>query len=105
MIEKVFTPKRTVCKVTFKVPQDWASDEVSLVGDFNNWDPEANKLEFKKDTWQTTVRLKPQTQTKFRYFIDGGKWANDDKADGYVPNEFGTEDYVLIIGKYWYYFK
>jgi hypothetical protein len=43
--------------------------------------------------------MKPKTQTKFRYFIDGQKWANDDKADEYVPNNYGTEDSVLKIGK------
>lgn len=99
MIKKVFTPKRTICKVTFQIPKEWASNDVSLVGDFNNWNPDANKLEFKKDSWQTTVRMKPKTETKFRYFIDGEKWANDDKADEYVPNGYGTEDSVLRIGK------
>jgi len=99
MIQKTFTPKRTICRVTFKIPSDWASESVSVVGDFNDWDPEANKLEQKNGAWETLVRLKPENEYKFRYFIDGESWKNDDAADAYEPNEYGTEDSVLKIGK------
>jgi 1,4-alpha-glucan branching enzyme len=57
MIEKKFTPKRTICKVTFRVPEEWAEREVAVVGDFNEWDTEANKLEQKNGSWETTLRL------------------------------------------------
>ncbi len=99
MINKAFTPKRSVCKVTFKIPADWADKKVSLVGDFNEWDPSANKLERKNGYWETTIRLKPETETKFRYFLDDGRWANDDEADSYVGNSYGSEDSLLKIGK------
>lgn len=97
MITKQFTPKKTVCKVTFKVPADWAQSEVALVGDFNGWDPKANKLEKKNGAWETTIRLEPGTETRFRYFIDGKTWANDDAADAYVSNEYGSDDSLLKI--------
>lgn len=97
MISKQFTPKRTVCKVTFKVPADWASKEVALVGDFNEWDPKANLLQKKNGSWETTVRLNPDSDYKFRYYIDGEKWVNDDQADAYVSNEFGSEDSLIKI--------
>lgn len=99
MLSKKFTPKRTVCKVTFSVPAEIVSKEVSLAGDFNNWDPTSSKLEKKKDVWVTEMRLKPETSYKFKYLIDGKKWENDYAADAYVPNEFGTEDSVVTIGK------
>jgi 1,4-alpha-glucan branching enzyme len=95
MITKQFTPKKTICKVTFKVPADWAKEEVALVGDFNNWDPKANLLEKKNGAWEATVKLDPNAEYKFRYFIDGSKWENDDQADAYVSNEFGTDDSLL----------
>jgi 1,4-alpha-glucan branching enzyme len=97
MITKQFTPKKTVCKVTFKVPAEWATSEVSVVGDFNDWDKAANVLEMKSGAWETTVRLTPGNEYKFRYFIDGERWENDDNADGYVANEFGTDDSLLIV--------
>lgn len=98
MLQKEFTPKRTVCKVTFKVPAEVAEKEVALVGDFNNWDPKADKLKKKNGAWETVVRFKPETEVKFRYFVDGEKWINDDAADAYVPNEYGTEDSFVKIG-------
>jgi len=99
MIEKEFTPKRTVCRVTFRVPEDWASDEVSVVGDFNDWDPDTNRMEVNNGYWETLLRLKPNRDYKFRYLLDGERWENDDEADDYVSNPFGTDDSVLKIGK------
>ena len=99
MLEKNFTPKRTVCKVTFSIPEEWADKEVKLAGDFNDWDKEVDSLEKKKNKWTITKRLKPENTYRFRYWIDGGKWENDDAADSYIPNEFGSEDSVSEIGK------
>lgn len=98
MLKREYTPKRTVCKVTFKVPKDWAEDEVAVVGDFNDWDPNADKLELKNDYWETTLRLKPENTYHFRYYIDGERWANDEDADDYTENDYGSENSVLEIG-------
>ncbi len=97
MISKDYTPKRTVCKVTFSLPSGKAENSVSLVGDFNEWDTNSNKLELKGDQWQTTVRMTPGSETRFRYFIDGHSWENDEQADSFVANDFGTEDSVVKI--------
>ena len=99
MISKEFTPKRTVCKVTLALPAEWADKEVAVAGEFNDWDTGSEKLEKKKDKWTTTLRLKPENEYKFKYYIDGERWENDDSADKYVPNEFGTEDSVVAIVK------
>lgn len=98
MIEKNFTPKRTVCKVTLAIPAEWAEKEVRVAGEFNNWDPSAHKMEKDGDSWKTVLRLKPKSTYRFKYLIDGEKWENDDAADAYVPNVFGTEDSVISIG-------
>lgn len=99
MIEKNFTPKRTVCKVTFAIPEEWAEKEVAIAGEFNDWDTESNKLEKKDGKWETLLRVKPDNNYRFKYLLDGSKWENDDSADEYVPNEFGTEDSLLAVGK------
>ncbi|MDR9416404.1 MAG: isoamylase early set domain-containing protein [Gracilimonas sp.] len=99
MITKKFTPKRTVCKVTLSLPEEWAEKEVAVAGSFNDWDTEAEKLEKKKGQWTTTLRLKPENEYKFKYLIDGERWENDDNADEYIPNEYGTEDSVILVGK------
>lgn len=97
MITKEYTPKRTVCKVTFALPAEKAASSVSLVGDFNDWDANANKLELKKGQWQATIRMNPGTEARFRYYIDGQVWENDDQADAFVANDFGSEDSVVKI--------
>lgn len=99
MITKEFTPKRTICKVTFSIPSDWAEKDVQLVGDFNDWDEDSDSLTNSGDNWEITLRLKPEATYRFKYLIDGEKWENDDAADDYVVNIFGTEDSVVIIGK------
>lgn len=99
MINKEYTPKRTICKVTFSVPKDKVADGVSVVGDFNDWDPTANPLEENGETYKTTLRLKPKKTYQFRYFVNGEFYENDEEADSYAPNEFGTENSVLEIGE------
>ena len=98
MLKKTFTPKRTVCKVTFSIPADWAQDRVAVCGDFNDWDQNANELVRKNGKWETTLRLKPNSSYKFKYICDS-EWKNDDQADQYLQNDFGTTDSVLVIEK------
>jgi 1,4-alpha-glucan branching enzyme len=95
MITKQFTPKKTVCKATFTVPAGKAAKSVAILGDFNNWDPKADLLKKKNDAWETTLRLDSNAEYKFRYLIDDTTWENDEAADAYVANEFGTEDSIV----------
>ena len=99
MIKKAFTPKRTICKVTFTVPAEWADKKITLVGDFNDWDKSEDKLAKKKGNWEITKRLKPENEYRFKYLVDGTEWKNDDSADAYVGNEYGSEDSVVKVGK------
>lgn len=99
MISKKFTPKRTVCKITFSIPAEWAEKEVAVAGDFNDWNTNSDKLEKKNGKWTGLVRVKPENEYKFKYYIDGERWENDDAADYYTGNEFGTEDSVVAVGK------
>ena len=99
MLNKKFTPKRTVCKVTFSVPSDIVAKEVAVAGDFNDWDTTSTILTKKNDEYATEVRLEPETEYKFKSLINGETWENDYATVAYVANEFGTEDSVVVIGK------
>ena len=92
MLAKNYTPKRTICKVTFTMPADVVSEKVSLAGEFNDWDPSDHQLEIE-------LRLKPESTYRFKYLIDDQVWENDYAADEYIPNDLGTEDSVVVIGK------
>lgn len=99
MITKKFTPKRTVCKVTFSFPADKVTSSVAVVGDFNDWDPTAGEMKLKGDDYTLTVSVKPSADYKFKYVVDGSTWLNDEAADAYVANEYGTDDSVLSVGE------
>ena len=73
MLSKKFTPKRTVCKVTFTMPANVAKEQVAIAGDFNDWNPADHLLEKKKDTYQIELRLKPEQSYRFKYLIDNQK--------------------------------
>jgi hypothetical protein len=49
---------------------------VSVAGEFNNWDKEANKMTKTISGFETTIELKKGTY-QFKYVLDGEKWIND----------------------------
>ena len=87
--------KDTRKKVQFEFPAPEAR-EVSIAGEFNNWDEGANRL--KKDKsgiWKITLPLAPG-RYEYRFLADG-KWENDPSCSGCVPNEFGSLNCVKIV--------
>jgi 1,4-alpha-glucan branching enzyme len=51
----------------------------------------------KDGSYSTTISLKPGSSYRFRYLLDEERWENDWSADQYTPNEFGTDDSVVIV--------
>jgi hypothetical protein len=43
------------------------------------------------------VALEPGRSYRYRYLIDGEYWENAWKADGYVPNPYGSDDSVIVV--------
>ncbi len=84
--------------VAFELPAEVAATSVSLVGDFNDWSPEANPLHLLSDgRFRTEVALPAGQRSRFRYLIDGQRWENDWAADDYVPNGLGAEDSIVDL--------
>ena len=84
-------------KVTFVVPHDPAQARISVVGDFNNWDPAANPLVKRaNNTRSVSVTVNRGQRFRFRYYSADGQWVNDDNADAYEPNQHGSHDCLLI---------
>jgi len=82
-------------RVSFSVEASTAN-EVSLGGDFNNWDTQAHLM--RKDTngvWKKTLML-PPARYEYKFLVDG-RWRNDPKNDQTCPNCFGTINNVLIV--------
>jgi 1,4-alpha-glucan branching enzyme len=82
-------------KVTFSLSAPNAR-EVSVVGDFNNWDAGANPMKLDEDgRWKVSL-IFPSGRYEFKFLVDG-KWREGSKAEQTVPNCFGTLNNVLIV--------
>lgn len=97
-MKKTYLKTGDSCRVTFQLPQEVSAQKVALCGEFNNWNAESNPLKKRKNgNFSTTISLSPGNSYRYRYLVDGKRWENDWDADEYIPNEFGTEDSVVIV--------
>jgi hypothetical protein len=97
-IKKEHIKNRTICKATFVLPGEAAqrARTVTIVGDFNNWNRDANPLKkLGNGDFAVTVELDAGKEYRFRYLIDGQRWENDWHADRYVKSPYGAEDSVV----------
>ncbi|MFF7498153.1 isoamylase early set domain-containing protein [Streptomyces lavendulae] len=82
MLERKQFKGRT--QVTFVLPADSPDGPVSVVGDFNHWDPAAHPLQVRGDGMRAaTVVLPTHKGHSFRYLAAGDYWFDDDEADGH----------------------
>jgi 1,4-alpha-glucan branching enzyme len=79
---KVAKPTRGgTVRVTFELPVAEPAGAVSVVGDFNGWDPYAHPLRKRGNGARTAVVNVPAGSTlHFRYLAEGGMWFDDDTA-------------------------
>jgi len=71
---------------------------VSLVGDFNNWDPRATPL--RQETggvWSIVVPLAPGRHV-YSFVVDGTEWVPDSAAARAPDSEFGGANSVVLVG-------
>jgi 1,4-alpha-glucan branching enzyme len=98
MLKKNYTKTRKFCRVTFKVPSDIEAQKVALCGDFNQWDKTATIMRHLKDgSFSVTVTLPANCEYRFKYFLGNQRWENDWDADGYIRNDFGSEDSLIKV--------
>jgi hypothetical protein len=81
--------RNNVARVTFKLPADGLppealSDAVSVVGDWNAWEPGRHELLSRRDgSRSVSVVLTAGRTYRFRYLGTGGQWFDDEQADGH----------------------
>ncbi len=85
-------------KVTFVVSVDECDRPVSVVGEFNGWDPLATPLRKRSNgTRSGTVELATGTSYRFRYLADGGVWFCDSDAESHMDGETTLADSLLVV--------
>lgn len=82
MIKRQKPTKAGTVKLTFTLPADEPTGPVSVVGDFNDWQPGQHELVPGRDGLRSaTVTVPAGTTLRFRYLADGGMWFDDESAD------------------------
>ena len=84
--------------MTFDLPAEAQAKTAALCGEFNDWDKTSHELKRRKQgNFSITLTLEAGKEYRFRFWVDGERWENDWNPDKYVPNEFGTEDSVVVV--------
>jgi hypothetical protein len=82
-------------KVVFSLPD--GGQPISLVADFNGWDPQAHPLRRRSNGVRSVAIMLPRgTSARFRY-VCGDHYFDDPDGDGYEPNGFGDTHTLLAV--------
>jgi hypothetical protein len=79
------------------VPTSPLVKKVTVVGSFNNWDPEATPLRREDGVWSTILVLAPGSY-EYLFFENGARWVTDPLAVQTRDDGFGGSNAVLDVG-------
>jgi 1,4-alpha-glucan branching enzyme len=94
MLKKKFFNTKDEAEVTFEYSAN-DINTVSLVADFNQWQPVDMKYNKKDKVFRTKVRLPRDSTFCFKYLLDNQEWDNDHDADAYIANPFGGDNSIV----------
>lgn len=95
MITKQAARVKDKVDVTFVLPREEPVQNVCICGDWDAWQPNHIMQQINGD-WKYTLELERGREYQFRYLVNGEQWQNDPNADNYVPNPFGSENFVVV---------
>ena len=79
MIKTTKPGQNGTVRVTFALPADEPDGAVSVVGNFNDWNPHAHPLRRRANrTRSAAVTVQAGTTLHFRYLGEGGIWFDDE---------------------------
>ncbi len=79
------------------VPSNPSVEKVTVVGSFNNWDPEATPLQRQDGVWSTILVLAPGNY-EYMFFENSARWVIDPLAAQTRDDGFGGSNAVLEVG-------
>jgi len=68
-------------RVTFSLPGHEPAGQVSVVGDFNSWEPGCHEMVRRRNGTRSVSIVLPPGEYRFRYLATDGVWLDDDTAD------------------------
>ena len=84
-------------KVNFVLPKESSAGKVSVVGDFNDWDPFVHPLKPRSNgTKSVSVTLPVSQRFAFKYLDENGRWLDDEAAHEYIANGAGGVNSVVL---------
>ena len=90
-ITKQYLKSKPICKVTFTVPAE-AATEVKVIGTFNEWNATATPLKkLKNGSFKGTINLDKDQSYEFRYLVDT-TYTNDDQADAFAWSDYAAAE-------------
>jgi hypothetical protein len=90
------TPLPALQEIRFSITADTAS-RVSLVGDFNDWNPAGTPLQrTATGEWSVTLPLAPGSY-RFSFLLDGRIWRSDPRRPAAPDPDFDTPTSVLTV--------
>jgi 1,4-alpha-glucan branching enzyme len=98
MLKRQLVDKDAVVKVTFALALEATPEPVSVVGDFNGWDPAAHPLRKRTNgTRSVSVTVAAGAHYQFKYLAADGTWFCEDDADAHELNEYHATNSVLHV--------
>lgn len=71
--------------------------KVSIVGNFNNWNKDANPLTKENGIWKTSLNLKPGKH-EYQFVVNDTDWIIDPKQGISVKNKYEGMNSVVEVG-------
>jgi 1,4-alpha-glucan branching enzyme len=93
MQKNILKPKTK--KIQFSL-QAAEVQKVSLVGDFNNWNPDADPMQKNGNGKWTKTKMLSQGNYEYKYCVDG-EWMHDPQNLRVCMNCFGTQNNIVKV--------
>lgn len=90
------TSEAVIVRLQLEAPQ---AKSVAVVGDWNEWDPEAHRLSDANNDgiWEIDIEVTPNQEYRYQFLLDGESWMPDPSSPIIVDDGFGGENSVLNI--------
>lgn len=96
MLQRTFVKSKGAYKVKFTLKPANA-ETVEILGLYGDWDTPIALSKKKDGSFSVEVTLPKDMKHEFKYRVNESEWLIEEDADAQEPNEFGSENSVLVL--------